>query len=176
MKLRIMSGFWHSISTDENPHNIHCDSSWCIFKKAVEEKKPLPSHNSMKNYPRLDKKYEDRVREIFFELSSPALLERCMKGGSQNTNESLHSKLWYHQRKSKFAGLKRRNFLTRLTIIYHNFGFVANKFLQHLDFPESAESILTKRRMVQRKTAERRSAKRKKLDFNPGPDYQPGGF
>ncbi|MPC23964.1 hypothetical protein E2C01_017033 [Portunus trituberculatus] len=173
MKLKIMSAFWHSISTDENPHHVHCDSSWCIFKKASEENKPLPSHSNMKNYLRLDKKYKNRVREIFFDLSSPALLEKCLKGGTQNKNESLHSKLWHHQSKSKFAGLKRIQFVTRLTILDHNFGFVANKFLQRLDFPESPESFLTKRRMDQRNTALRRSAKRRKLDLNPGPDYQP---
>ena len=66
MKLKIMTGFWHSISRDGdgNHHHIHCDSSWCIFKKAVEENKPLPSHDNMKNYLRLDKKYENRVRHI----------------------------------------------------------------------------------------------------------------
>ena len=64
MKLKLMSGFWHSISRDGegNHHHIRCDPSWCIFKRAVINNKPMPSHNTMKNYLRLDKKYEDRVR------------------------------------------------------------------------------------------------------------------
>lgn len=151
-------------------------SSWCIFKKAVEEEKPLPSHDIMKNYLRLEKKYEDRVREVFLELSSPALLEKCLKGGSQNRNESLHSKLWRHHSKSKFAGLKRIKFVTQLTIVDHNFGFVENKFMQQLDFAESPESLLTKERMDKKKTTPRRSAKKKKHMTKPGPDYQPGAF
>lgn len=175
IKWKIMSGFWHSISTDENPHHFQCDPSWCVFKKASLENKPVPSHKTMKNYLRLEKKYEDRVREVFYELTSPALLERCIKGGNQNKNESLHSKLWHHQSKSKFAGLKRMEFVTRLTILDHNFGYAANRFLQYLDFQESPESRLTKERMDQRKTALRRGKKRK-LPFSPAPDYQPGGF
>ena len=63
MRLKVVSGFWHAISWDGdgNHHHIHCDLSWCVFKKAKEEGKPLPSHNIM-NYIRLEKKYEDRVR------------------------------------------------------------------------------------------------------------------
>lgn len=81
IKLKIMSGFWHAISQDGdgNHHHIHCDSTWCVFKKAVEEDKPVPSHDTMQNYPRLEKKHEDRVKEIFFDLSSPVLLERCQR-------------------------------------------------------------------------------------------------
>lgn len=177
MRLRIMSGFWHSISRDGdgNHHHIHCDTSWCVFKKAIEEKKPLPSHDTMRNYLRLEKKYEDQVREVFRDLSSPALLERCLRGKSQNKNESFHSKLWLRQSKVKFAGLQRVKFVTQLTLVDHNFGYVANRFLQHLDFAQSTESLLAKERMDKRKTRAPKSRK-KKTSTKPAADYQPGGF
>lgn len=113
MKLTIMSGFWHAISRDGdgNHHHIHCDSSWCVFKKAKDEGKPILFHDIMKNYLRFEKKYKNRLREIFFDLSSPVLLERCLRGESENRNEGLHSKLWLHQSKA---------------IIEHNFGDEAN--------------------------------------------------
>lgn len=148
MKLKMMSGFWHAISHDGDGihHHVHCDSSWCGFKKA-REGRPLPSHNTMKNYLRLEKKYDDRVREVFFDLSSPALLERCLRGESQNRNEGFHSKLWHHQNKVKFAGLQRVTFVTQLTILDHNFGYLANRLLQHLGIPITTASVLAKKRM-----------------------------
>ena len=57
MRLKVMSGFWHAISRDGegNHHHNHCDPSWCIFKKAVDNGEEMPSHSSMKNYIRLEK-------------------------------------------------------------------------------------------------------------------------
>lgn len=58
VELRVISGFWHAIFRDGEGthHHIHCDSSWCVFKKVKDEAKSLPSHNTMRNYLRLDKK------------------------------------------------------------------------------------------------------------------------
>lgn len=38
----------------------------------------------MKNYIRLKKKYEDRVRDIYNDLFNPTLVQRCLRGESQN--------------------------------------------------------------------------------------------
>lgn len=80
MKLKAMSGVWHAISQDGegSHHHVQCDSSWCVFKKAKDEDKLLPSHATMKNSLRLDKKYKGRMREVFSDLSKPVLLERCL--------------------------------------------------------------------------------------------------
>lgn len=178
MKLKIMSGFWHAISRDGdgNHHHIHCDSAWCFFKKAKDEGKPIPSHDTMRNYLRLEKKYEDRVREVFYDLSSPALLERCLRGQSQNRNESLHSKLWHHHSKAKFAGLRRVKFVTQLTVLDHNFGYVSNRFLQHLGISLTPEGALSRKRMDKKKVSPLKGPKKSKKKSAPGPDYQPGNF
>lgn len=178
MKLKIMSGFWHAISRDGdgNHHHNHCDPAWCIFKKAKNENQPLPSHSIMRNYIRLEKKYEDKVRAVYHDLSSPALLQKCLKGESQNRNEGFHCKLWYHQSKAKFAGMKRVKFVTQLTVIDHNFGYMANKFLQHLGFSATTSSLTARQRMDKRKITPRKNSKTKKHKTAPGPDYQPGGF
>lgn len=114
-------------------------------------------------------------KDIFTELSSPALLERCLRGASQNQNESLDSKLWLHQSKVKFAGMKRVTFVTQLTILDHNFGYVENRFLQYLGFSDTDNSLLSKKRMDMKKTTPRRKIKKRNVT-KPGPDYQPGGF
>lgn len=77
MRLRIMSTFWHPISRDEDHHHNHCGPLWCFFGKATDGGKPSPSRLSICEYLSLGKKYEDRLREIFQDISSPALLGRC---------------------------------------------------------------------------------------------------
>lgn len=176
MKLKIMSGFWHAISWDDAPHHNYCDPTWCIFKKALDNNEPLPSHDCMKNYLRLEKKYEDQVREVYHDLSSPVLLQKCLRGENQNRNEGLHAKLWHHQSKAKFAGLKRVTFVAQLTVLDHNFGYVANRFLQYLGLSTTTSScLLARQRMDKRKTTPRKKGK-KSSNVTPGPDYQPGSF
>lgn len=123
-----------------------------------------------------EKKYEDKVRDVYHDLSSPALLQKCLKGESQNRNEGFHSKLWFHQSKAKFAGMKRVKFVSQLTVIDHNFGYMANKFLQHLGFSATTSSLTARQRMDKRKITPRKKSKAKKRKTAPGPDYQPGGF
>lgn len=59
---------------------------------------------------------------FFNDLSSLALLERCLRGDYQNRNEGLHSNLWCHRSKENFSGLSRVQFITQLIIIEQNFG------------------------------------------------------
>lgn len=68
-------------------------------------------------------------------------------------------------------------FVSQLTIVDHNFGFEANKFLQHLGFLMTSSSILTRKRMDKRKlTPSKAPKKSKRTTATPGPDYQPGNF
>lgn len=177
-RLKVMSGFWHAISRDGegNHHHIHCDPSWCIFRQAVMNNEPMPSHSIMKNYLRLDKKYEDRVRQVFYDLSTPALLERCLKEHTQNSNESLHSKLWLHVNKAKFAGLKRVRFMSQLTVLEHNIGY-ENTFIAKIGFPSTTQAATTRKKMDKAKISPRQPAKKRKTrQAPPSADYQPGGF
>lgn len=119
---------------------------------------------------------ENRVREVYHDLSNPALLERCLRGENQNRNEGLHSKFWRHQSKAKFAGL--RKFMTQLTIIEHNFGYEANQFLANLGFSFPFSSVVARKSMDRRKeTPSKPKRKQNKKDLaSPGPDYQPSNF
>lgn len=179
MKLKAMSGFWHAISRDGegNHHHVYCDPSWCIFKHAVVNNEPMPSHNIMRNYLRLEKKYEDRVRQVFFDLTTPALLERCLKGHTQNRNESLHSKLWIHVNKAKFAGQRRVRFMAQLTVLEHNIGYEHTRFIAAVGFPSTTQAAITRHKMDEAKISPRQPTKRRKTGKGPlSADYQPGGF
>ena len=125
---------------------------------------------------KVDKQYEDRIRTVFHELSTPELLDRCLKGENQHKIEALHSKIWYHHSKAKFAGLKRVNFLTQLTLLDHNFGYVANKFLQHLGYSTSSESLRLRHRMDKRKIALRNKSNKKQCVTKPCDGYQAGNY
>ncbi|KAK8373364.1 hypothetical protein O3P69_019914 [Scylla paramamosain] len=138
----------------------------------------MPSHNIMKNYLRLEKKYEDRVKAIYHDLSTPALLARCMKGHTQNRNEGLHSKLWLHQNKAKFAGLNRVRFMSQLTILNHNLGYESTHFIAHIGFPSTAERIKTMEKMDKSRKSPRQQQKKRttRRKESASADYQPGGF
>ena len=47
------------------------------------------------------------VEEVYVRLGHPALLRRCLKGATQNANESLHSKVWAKCPKTGFVGYQR---------------------------------------------------------------------
>ncbi|KAG0722704.1 hypothetical protein GWK47_044006 [Chionoecetes opilio] len=46
----------------------------------------------------------------------------CLRGRTQNLNESLQSKVWKKVSKDKFAGLYRSILVSQATILEHNFG------------------------------------------------------
>ncbi|KAG0714293.1 hypothetical protein GWK47_014426 [Chionoecetes opilio] len=51
------------------------------------------------------------------------ILERCVRGLTQNANESFHSKLWSLAQKVKFVSFKRLSFVAESAILDHNFGY-----------------------------------------------------
>lgn len=87
------------------------------------------------------------MRIVFNDLSTPALLRRCLKDGTQNRNEGLHSKLWLHQSKAKFAGCKRVTSVSQFTIIEHNMGYEENDSLASIGFPSTCDASSAKRKM-----------------------------
>ena len=72
--------------------------------------------------------------------------------------------------------MKRVRFVTQLTVIDHNFGYMANKFLQYLGFSAASSSLQARQRMDNKKITPRKEAKKQKHKTAPGADYQPGGF
>ena len=130
----------------------------------------------MRNYIRLEKKYERRVRGVFEDLSSTQFLERCLKGQTQNRNEGLHSKLWLHCPKVKFAGIDRVMFACQLTIMEHNFGYEATKFMEYLGLPSTKEASITLQKMDKRKVSPRQNKKRLRVKETKSADYRPGYF
>ncbi|VDQ16092.1 unnamed protein product, partial [Trichobilharzia regenti] len=61
------------------------------------------------------------IKPIFEELSSDALLAKCVHGGTQNANEAFHNLIWYRCPKTTFVGRKRLEIAVYdATIVYNN--------------------------------------------------------
>lgn len=105
MRKSIWAIWNHKASTNENPKHGFCPEgpeSWCTYQKAV-------SANQVDNYRHkntIPVAVMDFIKPIFDDLSKPVLLRRCLKGMTQNANESYNNLLWYICPKRGFAGGK----------------------------------------------------------------------
>lgn len=82
----------HSWSTDETPDHDYCpegESSWCKFQRANALGQTPPAHRT--TIPTAVGKV---IQPVFDRLSEESLLRRCLKGSTQNRNESLHATIW----------------------------------------------------------------------------------
>lgn len=97
------------------------------------------------------------------------------EGAAQNPSESLHSKIWLKCSKSKFSGRFRVLFVTRATVLDHNFGRKMN-LVTHLFGTNAAISrALEEQDGDTERKGSAKKAKRK-LELTWSPDYQPGAF
>lgn len=176
MKLDIMATFFHCTSTDENPKHGLCNVKWCLFKQDEQVIGPVRSHKSMDVYIRCsDKDVIQKVHDIYVDLSCQELLERCLRGKTQNPNESLHSKLWTKSSKTKFAGYDKVLFAAQVTVLQHNYGYEEGSALSLLGIPSSTHSQETEK-LFEARRCRRTPPKRRKRDTKKGSAYFPGGF
>ena len=48
----------------------------------------------------------EHLQEVYLRLGHPDLLRRCLRGVTQNANESLHNKLWTKCPKTGFVDMR----------------------------------------------------------------------
>lgn len=121
----ILSTYYHVTSTDDNPHHGQCPTgreSWCFYNVALAKNETSPSHIRMKVKFSLQPEERKKVLQIYISLRDDDLLQRCLKGRTQNPNESFHSKVWSTISKSNFYSHEADQFSMALTALYHNFG------------------------------------------------------
>ncbi|KAH7956765.1 hypothetical protein HPB52_012550 [Rhipicephalus sanguineus] len=76
------------------------ESSWCRHNAAKAKGQPDPKHAY-----NLPKDVAEALLPLYTRLSEKALLERCQRGKTQNSNESLHSGVWSLDAKEHHASL-----------------------------------------------------------------------
>ena len=108
MKNAVMAIFKHMIKDDHkslgSQHSL-CPKDvnpWCKFwKNKADTSIQYDATN------RLPSVFQEELRPIFERLSSNQLLERCLKGLTQNQNECFNSTLWSLCSKTVFCGKRK---------------------------------------------------------------------
>ncbi|GFT26741.1 uncharacterized protein TNCV_3709371 [Trichonephila clavipes] len=96
MKTAIYATLLHSISTDAKPQHSKCpagENSWCFYQSAIANGEKPNNHKLNVGTP-INEKFLPKILPIYQRRASNELLERCIRCGTQNANESLHSMIW----------------------------------------------------------------------------------
>ncbi|XP_077537466.1 uncharacterized protein LOC144149688 [Haemaphysalis longicornis] len=103
MEKAVMATYHHITSNDALYNHILCPTgpdSWCRQNAALAKGEPMPKHRY--NFPPHVCK---ALLPIYQRLSNKKLLDRCSRGKTQNSNESLHSLIWALAPKERHASL-----------------------------------------------------------------------
>lgn len=103
MQKAVMATYRHVTSTDECSDHSLCpagETSWCRHNAAKAKGEPDPRHAY-----NLPKDVAEALLPVYTRLSERALLQRCERGKTQNSNESLHSVIWSLAPKEHHASL-----------------------------------------------------------------------
>ena len=125
MRKAVLSGFFHSISSDEEPNHVFCPEgpdSWCKFQRAKFANVAPPPHK-----PDFSAEVGRLVYPIFQRLSEPELLQRCSRMATQNANESFNALIWKRAPKTEFSSLPSVQTATALAVLAFNAGPVGLK-------------------------------------------------
>ena len=182
LRTTILSGYYHASSTDENPKHACCPAgadSWCWWRRAEATGETPASHKTKKLYlARVKPEHLKHILQVYTDLTSAELLQRCLKRTTQNANESLHSKLWLKCLKIKHAGLRRVRFAASVTVLEHNFGSARGSLLAALGLLHEASVAGMKRKDKTPVKPSARKKRRRDDDDEAGPSstYTAGAF
>ncbi|GIY38036.1 uncharacterized protein CDAR_399061 [Caerostris darwini] len=118
------AGFYHIVSTDENPQHSYCPvgpESWCKWRQS----EPEGTLETFEHPPALDDEAQEILKLIYEDLTADDLLERCPSSNTQNNNESFNSCVRLHEPKHHFAGKKFVNVATYCAACTFNESFTA---------------------------------------------------
>ena len=99
--------------TLEQQHDYCPKDGWCNFWK---------SRDNYDDENRLPTVFYDLLEPIFQRLSKNDLLNRCLRGMTQNQNESVNGVLWGQCLKTKFCGRKKVELAVSETVCEFNTG------------------------------------------------------
>lgn len=122
MKNAIMATLHHMTSTNDSPNHSLCPpgvESWCKWRRAEA------SGTHFQHNPPLAPELVTELLPIYHDLSKEDLLERCIGGHTQNSNESLNSCIWRLAPKHLHCGLKTVQIATFLSCGIFNEGYYA---------------------------------------------------
>lgn len=109
------------------------------------------------------------VKSVYRDLTATDLLGRCLRGYTQNPNESLHSKVWQKCPKIKFAGYFKVNFITQVATLEHNVGYEKSSlFIKMFGTNPNIEKGLKRKAMEMERHQTPKGKKRQKTNTKQG--------
>lgn len=147
MREEILSTYYHCTSTDENPQHHFCqkgEKSWCFYQKAVSQKRMPESHKDMLVYFHLEENELSHVKAVYDHLTTDEMMNKCMKGMTQNRNEHLHSRIWKITPKHRNASPRMVKFAAATAVATYNAGYETGFFssLLNIEFTASMQAYL----------------------------------
>lgn len=147
MKKAVWATYFHVQSTNEMPTHQLCPNdelTWCKYKKAELESK---SYDHGKHF-HLPEAIMLKLKPIFKSLSDPELLAKCLKGKSQNPNESLNNLIWSRIPKRTFVRLHTLTFGAHDAVLSFNEGFSSKcKILEGLGLEVGSNMLAAMKKM-----------------------------
>ena len=104
LKKRIFAILFHLTSSDDIPRHMHCPpgpTSWCFWQRDTANERQPSSH---KEHETLPAEVGKLLVPLFQRLTDDDLLKRCVRGKTQNSNESFHNIVWKICPKSVYVG------------------------------------------------------------------------
>lgn len=188
MSNAIWATYYHKISTDDKPQHHLCPTgiqSWCKWQKAkATSKKTLMNFKHTSSIPSA---VMEAIKPIYVDLTDKNLLEKCVGGFTQNSNESFNQSVWKLIPKTSFSGLSVLEIGIYIAVICYNDGKQA--FLQlmkrfnvapgtsALQWAKNTddERVFFAERRAQAATHEARQARRKR-SFPEDDSYLAGAY
>ncbi|KAL7635815.1 UNVERIFIED_CONTAM: hypothetical protein RMT77_013632 [Armadillidium vulgare] len=181
IKKNVLASVFHHAATDEYHFHKLCpkgEKSWCKYQRDVFNKIDIPHnwHKIKENRKySLGKETAKAVLDVMIPMTSPDVLSLVSKG-TQNVNESLHSRVWSIIPKSKFRGIHQVKFATARVALIHNCGEKAGNILralgiksgEHLEKREETQIRASKRAKSQKRRGKKLKTNVEESEYNPG--------
>ncbi|KAH9367712.1 hypothetical protein HPB48_002551 [Haemaphysalis longicornis] len=140
MHKAVMATYYHVTSNDAVSNHSLCPTgpdSWCRHNAAKAKGEPAPKHRY-----NLPPHVCEALLPVYERLADHKLLERCQRGKTQNSNESLHSVIWSLAPKERHASLHSVEAAVAEAVMRFNAGsqLASSKILQELNMTVGALS------------------------------------
>ncbi|GFX90815.1 uncharacterized protein TNCV_3166461 [Trichonephila clavipes] len=156
---------------------------WQKSSKTVDEKnsnsmpkvRPQGHISSMKTY--LSPQVVEKIMPFYQRLASDTILERCVVGKTQNSNESLHSCIGENAQKEVFVSKRRLEIAVTDAIEKHNLDYVKSLEEKEDSCLNDSFSLTIAERQDKRRISQNISTKQRKRNAtNTNAAYSAGAF
>ncbi|XP_077494020.1 uncharacterized protein LOC144104733 [Amblyomma americanum] len=187
MHKAVMATYYHVTSNDSAANHTLCPTgpnSWCRQNAAAAKGELAPKHRY--NLPPHVCK---ALFPIYERLGDPKLLQRCLRGKTQNNNESLHSLIWSLAPKERHASLFSVQAAVAEAVVRFNAGNLKASFqiLSELSMNPGQHNIRRMTEKDRRRTAEsarkrastetmHQALKKRHSSQTKQSDYMPGAY